>query len=211
MTRIETLCSLLERADTFADVGCDHGYCAAYMLENGLCRKAVISDVSRASLAKAERLLAAKIADGSCRANCADGLEGISEDTSLVLIAGMGGMEIIGILERGFLPQRFVFQPMKNAEALRRYLVGRGAKIERDFTFYDGKYYDAVKGARTGGSAYTEEEFRFGRDNLRERPADFLRYLRYRIAREKEIAKGLPEPLKGEREALIKAMQEVVS
>ena len=211
MTRIETLCSLLERADTFADVGCDHGYCAAYMLTNGLCREAVISDVSRASLAKAERLLAARIEEGSCRANCADGLTGIAEDTSLVLIAGMGGMEIIGILERGFLPKRFVFQPMKNTEALRRYLVGRGAKIERDFTFYDGKYYDAIKGSRAGGSSYTEAEFRFGRDNLRERPADFLRYLRHRIEREKEIASGLPEPLKGEREALVKAMQEVVS
>ena len=35
--RIDTLCSLLEKTDTFADVGCDHGYCSEYMLKNELC------------------------------------------------------------------------------------------------------------------------------------------------------------------------------
>ena len=32
--RIETLCSLLGKAKTFADVGCDHGFCSEYMLKN---------------------------------------------------------------------------------------------------------------------------------------------------------------------------------
>ena len=32
--RIRTLCSLLEKTDVFADVGCDHGYCTEYMLKN---------------------------------------------------------------------------------------------------------------------------------------------------------------------------------
>mgnify|MGYP003307993812 CR=1 FL=1 len=35
--RIDTLCSLLDKVETFADVGCDHGYCSEYMLKNGLC------------------------------------------------------------------------------------------------------------------------------------------------------------------------------
>ena len=39
--RIETLCSLLTAAKSFADVGCDHGYCTEYMLKSGLCEKAV--------------------------------------------------------------------------------------------------------------------------------------------------------------------------
>ena len=31
-SRIDVLCSLLTKAKVFADVGCDHGYCAEYML-----------------------------------------------------------------------------------------------------------------------------------------------------------------------------------
>ena len=56
--RIDTLCSFLTPAKVFADVGCDHGYCTEYMLKNGLCEKAIFSDVSKGSLAKAEKLLA---------------------------------------------------------------------------------------------------------------------------------------------------------
>ena len=59
--RIDTLCSLLAPAKVFADVGCDHGYCTEYMLENGLCEKAIFSDVSKGSLAKAEKLLASYV------------------------------------------------------------------------------------------------------------------------------------------------------
>ena len=50
--RIDMLCSLLERANTFADVGCDHGYCSEYMLKNGLCERAILSDISKGSLQK---------------------------------------------------------------------------------------------------------------------------------------------------------------
>ena len=52
--RIDTLCSLLEKTNVFADVGCDHGYCSEYMLKNELCNKAILSDISKGSLQKAE-------------------------------------------------------------------------------------------------------------------------------------------------------------
>ena len=68
--RIRTLCGELLPCDRFADVGCDHGYCTQFMLENGLCRFAVVSDISAGSLAKAERLLAAYIRAGSVRSVC---------------------------------------------------------------------------------------------------------------------------------------------
>ena len=124
--RIETLCSLLGKAKTFADVGCDHGYCSEYMLKNDLCEKAILSDISKGSLAKAEELLAEYIADGRAVSVLGDGFLGVPADTEEVLIAGMGGSEIVSILsdkKYGFIPKRFVFQPMHDAEKLRRYLI----------------------------------------------------------------------------------------
>ena len=44
--RIRALCAELAPCVTFADVGCDHGYCTQYMLEGNLCRSAVVSDIS---------------------------------------------------------------------------------------------------------------------------------------------------------------------
>lgn len=186
--RIETICSHLIRAETFADVGCDHGYCTEYMLEKGLCDFAIVSDVSARSLLKAEKLLARYVKSGRVRAVVGDGFFGVPKDTEEVLIAGMGGVEIVKILSDencGFLPQRFVFQPMHNGELLRRYLLENGGYIERDFTFRDGnKFYDLIAGRRTkqGESQfYTAEEAEFGRDNLSERPEAFLEWVNKKL------------------------------
>ncbi|MDE6105349.1 MAG: class I SAM-dependent methyltransferase, partial [Clostridia bacterium] len=70
MERIERLCAFLDSCHVFADVACDHGYCAEYMLKNGLCESAVISDISEKSLAKAQKLLAPYIAENRCPSVC---------------------------------------------------------------------------------------------------------------------------------------------
>ena len=179
--RIKTLCSLLERTDVFADVGCDHGYCTEYMLASGKCERAIFSDVSKGSLQKAELLLADYVADGRAVGVLGDGFFGVPETVGEVLIAGMGGSEILSILtdkKHGFLPKTFVFQPMLNAEKLRRWLIENGAYITRDFTFKDGKYYDVICGRRLldgeTPQTYSEMEIEFGKENLDTLPSAFV-------------------------------------
>lgn len=196
--RIEVLCSLLEKAKTFADVGCDHGYCSEYMLKNRLCEKAILSDISKGSLAKAETLLAEYIADGRAVSVLGDGFYGVPSDTEEVLIAGMGGSEIVDILsdkKYGFMPKRFVFQPMHDAEKLRRYLLENGGDIERDFTFEDGKFYDVIVGGRQkrGGQVrvYSDAEYEFGKENLEKMPEAFVRRMQKQL---KNTDKYLQQP-----------------
>ena len=192
--RIQTLCGLLAPAEVFADVGCDHGYCTQYMLKNDLCERAIFSDVSRGSLAKAEALLAPYVRAGKATAVLGDGFFGVPADTDEVLIAGMGGSEIVGILsdkKYGFMPKRFVFQPMHDSEKLRRYILQNGGDIERDITFRDGKFYDVIVGGLAEGEAqaYTEAEYEFGRENLRLMPKAFCE-------RTEKLIKNIQEYLK---------------
>ena len=84
MDRIKQLCAFLEKCESFADVACDHGYVAQYMLRNGLCKRAVVSDISDKCLSKARDLLSDFINAGTCRAVCCDGLEKIEKDTDFV-------------------------------------------------------------------------------------------------------------------------------
>ena len=186
--RIDTLCALLVSVKTFADIGCDHGYCSEYMLKNGLCEYAILSDISKGSLAKAEALLAPYIRQGRATSVLGDGFLGVPNDVDEVLIAGMGGSEIVSILsdkKYGFMPKRFVFQPMHDSEKLRRYILENGGYIERDFTFQDVKFYDVIVGGRRedGGkvrdeSPYTDAEYEFGRENLKEYPTAFTARLK---------------------------------
>ena len=145
----------------FADVGCDHGYCSEYMLENGLCEKAILSDISKGSLEKAEKLLAPYIRQGKAVSVLGDGFQGVPPDVDEVLIAGMGGCEIVSILsdeKHGFMPKRFVFQPMHDGEKLRRYILENGGYIERDFTFKDVKYYEVIVGGSTKETGITDRK-----------------------------------------------------
>ena len=164
MDRIDKLCSYLDSCKTFADVGCDHGYCTRYMLENGLCESAVISDISAKCLQKAETLLSGYIKNGKVNSVCCNGLEDISEETEQVLIAGMGGEEIVSIFKNSFIPQKFVLQPMKNIRAVREYLLLNGAEILVDEPFESGgKFYFVIKGKKRGNSSiYGGQQLEFG-------------------------------------------------
>lgn len=179
--RIKTLCSLLQPTDVFADIGCDHGYCTQYMLDAGKCERAIFSDVSKGSLQKAEVLLADYVNAGRAVGVLGDGFFGVPSSVGEVLIAGMGGSEILSILtdkKYGFLPKTFVFQPMLNADKLRRWILDNGGYITRDFTFKDGKYYDVICGRRLldgeEKQQYTEMELEFGKENLETLPPAFV-------------------------------------
>ena len=181
--RIETLCALLKPTTTFADVGCDHGYCSEYMLKNGLCAFAILSDISKGSLEKATTLLEEYVKAGKAKGVLGNGFFGVPKDTEEVLIAGMGGEEIVAILSHeryGFMPEKFVFQPMLNPDKLRAYILDNGGFIERDYTFMaDGKFYDVIVGRKRkeyeGKQSYNAWEIEFGRDNLIERGEAFIK------------------------------------
>ncbi len=171
--RIRTICAHLPKVQSLADIGCDHGYMAQFALKNGLCEKVYISDISAGSLSKAEELLKEHVRAGRCVPVLADGMKGLPRDVGCVLIAGLGGEEIVRILEEGYIPEKFVLQPMKNSEKVRAYLVEKGCAITADYTFGKGYFYDLIAGEREGGADYTEWEIAFGRDNLLTRPAAF--------------------------------------
>ena len=167
MDRIAKLCSYLEKCNVFADVACDHGYCTKFMLDNGLCERAIVSDISEKSLSKAQILLSDYIESGVCSAVCCDGLEQVKGADS-VLIAGIGGEEIIKILQNSKIPQNFIFQPMKNAKELRSFLLNGGCVITCDDIFTDGKnYYFIIKGKSSGKKqSYSKAQLEYGADSL---------------------------------------------
>lgn len=144
--RLTEIFSKIDECTVFADVGCDHGYVAKEMLRRKKCKKAIISDVSAKCLNKAEELLRKEIDSGVAVSVVSDGFEKLPE-CDLALVAGMGGEEIVSILEKApFFPQKLVLQPMKNADKVRAALIKFGYKILIDYTFFSGgKYYDLIK------------------------------------------------------------------
>jgi tRNA A22 N-methylase len=72
---------------------------------------------------------------------------------------------------------------MKNVDKVRKELINLGYSINKDYLFYDKKYYNLLV-SRLGEmkELYTERELIFGRDNLKQRSDDFMLYLTREIA-----------------------------
>ena len=78
--RFEKILSELTQSETFADVGCDHGYVAREMLKRGKSKFVYITDISAECLKKAENLLSKDCA-GQFKAIVTDGLKTIIHPT----------------------------------------------------------------------------------------------------------------------------------
>ena len=191
--RLEKIFSIIPASDTFADVGCDHGYISYAMLKTDKCEKVYFSDVSEKCLEKAKALLKEYEEQGRATGILSDGLKKIPPcDT--VLIAGMGGEEIIKILSSSeWKPDKLVLQPMKNCDRVRLYLVENGYKVDYDSMFFSkDKYYDLIV-ASVGKDGLSKDELDFGRGNINGNPI-FSDYAKYRIeVLEKAITEDINE------------------
>lgn len=110
--RLQTILELIPQATLrLVDVGCDHGLLSRAFLEAHPESRALLIDRRPGPLAKAEALLSEQASSGRAEFRLADGLAAwcpTAGDT--VVIAGMGGREILGILERLAEEERFVGQ-----------------------------------------------------------------------------------------------------
>ena len=179
--RLTKIFEQLPTCNTFADVGCDHGYLAKAMIQSGKCKRVIISDISAPCLQKAKDLLSEELQSGVATAVVSNGFQNVPP-CDLALIAGMGGEEIASILQDAVeLPNALVLQPMKNSPKVRSLLISLGYAIKKDFTFKCGKiFYDLIV-CEKGKDFLTEEEVEFGRTNIKEKPSDFVDYLKLKI------------------------------
>lgn len=179
--RLKEIFSSIEPCEVFADIGCDHGLMTEAMLRSGKCKRAVVSDVSKKCLEKAENLLKDYIKEGRVFSVVSDGFDNLPNVDS-ALIAGMGGEEISLILKRAKnLPNKLVLQPMKNVDKVRICAVEIGYKIIKDYVFFCGKVFYDLLVLQKGEDKLTEEEIEFGRTNLTKRGEAFVSRLKIRV------------------------------
>lgn len=162
--RLAALAGLVPPCNYAADIGSDHGLLPAFLLENGICRGVAVTDLSAPSLEKAKDLFRRRGLSADFAA--ADGLKGLSRPADAIVIAGMGGQEIIRILKADPAPARsavLVLQPMKNARELRLFLTGNGFEITRERVAREGRRFYQMFVARAGEQTLSEAELWFGR------------------------------------------------
>ncbi len=168
-TRLENIVNLCDNVKTIADIGCDHGYVGAELILSNKCEKVIATDISAKSLDKAIRFCDSLNINSYISFREGDGFAKIykSDKVKQAVICGMGGMEIINILENKKINlKNFVLQPMRDVVKLREYLISHGYKILYDYlVFDDGIFYNILK-VKKGRMKLRPMEIYFGKDNF---------------------------------------------
>ena len=125
------------------DVGTDHAYLPAYLVGQGICPRAVASDVREGPCARARATVKACNLERDIAVVKTDGLHGFTlEDVDDVVLAGMGGELMLTILEAA--PQirqqrlHLILQPQTDFALVRRRMASWGFALNRELLAAEG-------------------------------------------------------------------------
>ena len=185
--------SQLISTERLIDIGTDHGLLPIYVLERGIVAKAIGVDKSNLALGQA-RVNQEKSAEGEhLELVCADGLEALNvKETDCIVLAGMGGRNIVQILSSGKMEsaRQIITQANSNQPFLRRFLSEKGWKIERENILRHQKKLYVTISWKKGTETLTEKEISLGKILARERPELWLDWLRKERERMQKIQKS---------------------
>ncbi len=128
------------------DIGTDHAYLPAYLIENNICPSAIAADIGKGPLENAKKVVStSKELSDRIELRLSDGLKEIkSDEAEDIVIAGMGGILISEILTSAPWvkdeTKRLILQPMSHAEDVRRYLCENGFEIIKEKACADSKH-----------------------------------------------------------------------
>lgn len=190
-SRLACILAMVPDSETVFDIGCDHALISIALAKNNRCRQVYAVDKRVGPLSVATDRIRRYGAQSCVMPILADGLDGLlpgRQDT--VVIAGMGGNEIIRILERRPAAQEdaaYVLQPMKSAAELRQWLSDHAFSIEEEQLCRDGRHIYCVIRARIQPgrtmAVLSPEEIHAGPCVLRDQPPLFQPYLDSLIGR----------------------------
>ena len=165
--RLSAIAAMVDHGARFADIGTDHGYLPIYLTEQGICPSSIAMDVKDGPLSRASTHVQEAGLERQITLRKSDGFEALKPgEADTAVIAGMGGLLMIRLLENGKETVRgmrqLLLSPQSEIGQVRRYLLEQGYRISREqMILEDGKYYVILE-ARPGNEeswTYIEEEF----------------------------------------------------
>ncbi len=154
--RLKMLADMVTCGNRVADIGCDHGFLSIYLVQAGVCPKALAMDVRKGPLRSAESNIEARGMRDYIETRLSDGLGACRPgEVDTVVCAGMGGSLMERILSSDMDKVRqmkeLILQPQSELPNFRAFLRREGLKVVQEAAVYEeGKYYFAMKAVPAG-------------------------------------------------------------
>lgn len=202
MNRLEAIASLIDKCDTLADIGTDHGYIAEMALKDNLCNRVIATDINKGPLNSAINHLSKMGLSRQVDFRLGSGLTVINEnEVDCAVIAGMGGELIAKILEDSKTVSKsiksFVLQAMTNIDILRKYLYDNGYTISEEKLIKEYHHYYFIIKAIKGDSICADEiYYEISKYLLEQKDILLLEYINKIIDLNNKIIENLKNSIK---------------
>lgn len=156
-----------------ADVGTDHGFVPAALVERGIAKRALAMDVGRGPLLRAQEHVRKRGLEDRIELRLSDGLTLLSPgEADVVILSGMGGELILRILRQGEHVRDsvkcWILSPQSELFLFRQGLGELGLAIRDEVMVKeDGKYYVVM--AAEKGRMGEKECLRYGEALIRKK------------------------------------------
>lgn len=149
--RLKRIAEHVDKCESVADIGTDHGYIPIYLVKEGICKKAIASDINKGPIEKAKVNVAFEGVSNKIKCLLGPGLNPLKVgEVNGVILAGMGGNLTRDILLADMDKVKkydfIILQPAQNPEVLREFLYKNDYEIiDEDLIKDEGRFYELFK------------------------------------------------------------------
>jgi len=215
--RLALCASYVSRGGIAVDVGTDHAYLSAFLVENKISKQVFACDINEKPLLIAKKTLERYRIEDKVVLIKSDGLENVPpEKVTDVIIAGMGGELISQIIEKSEWLKcgiNLVLQPMSRVSLLRKWLYSNGFKIKFENAVQEENFIYTIINAEFCGRIVDVDDFfaETGKLDLEEEISQ--KYLARQVNRLQKVYKqmSISDNKKDEAEKVLNLSKEILA
>lgn len=165
--RLETIANMVKEGVTAADIGTDHAFLPIILIDQKICNKVYACDIARGPLQAAQENIAKAGLTQSIFSVLSNGLQKVPDDANACIIAGLGGMTAIDILNDAITRiaemEQVILEVNRDTTKVREWINAHHYTITDERYIYDHRHdYVAIAFEPTFHNAYTQEECLLG-------------------------------------------------
>lgn len=190
--RMKAIADLVPNGMSVADIGCDHGFVAIYLVTEKGAPKAIAMDINEGPLLRAAEHIEQYNLTDVITTRLSDGAVGLNYgEVDAAVIAGMGGKLTVKIisesLEKFKAMKCFVLSPHSDIPFVRDYLYLHGFAIEdENMVFDEGKYYTMMR-CIVADESIDSDGITYGPKLIEKKNPVLIEYLNQKIDKHEEL------------------------
>lgn len=187
--RLKHIGDLVEANSFCLDIGCDHAFLDIYLVKQNKNIKAIATDIAEGPVKQARENIKREGLEDTIEVRLGNGLDTYSDEVNTVIIAGMGGRNMIGIFKNNMKVLKkidsIIVSPNNYQIDVKKFLTKNGFYIDDEELVKEKKFIYQIIKFKRGRKHYTRKEFFFGPVLLKKKGNLFEEYYkREKLSRE---------------------------